>query len=260
MAKALHDGRAFPLRISFALARIICGEELELTDLGGVINRHHFNMLMLLHSSVSSGTPISEDVWYQRSLDTLDFTIHTNVVGQGCRGIVEDISKQLHLVPHGDKRDVTNENAAEYLNAVRRIYLEDGVAMQISALRAGFYSVIEQRHVAILGACGLLHQLGCLGVPVFELHDLRSGLTPQAPYVSNSPQYIWLLDVLTKLEERDRQAFVRFVTGAPWLPNGFQGLKNPLKVQLYTTGTGAPCDDSYHPYAQTCSGLLKLPP
>jgi E3 ubiquitin-protein ligase TRIP12 len=130
--------------------------------------------------------------------------------------------------------------------------------MQITALRSGFYSVIQQSHIAVLGPCGLLYQLGCLGIAEFDPADLRAGLTPQAPYASSSPQYLWLLDVLSHFDERNRIAFVRFVTGAPWLPNGFQGLKIPLKVQQLTS-RGQPCDDSYAPFAQTCFGLLKLP-
>ncbi len=77
-------------------------------------------------------------------------------------------------------------------------------------------------------------------------------------------RYLWLLDVLSKFDERNRGAFVRFVTGAPWLPNGFQGLKfqgvkKPLTVQLLTTANNQPCGDFSCPYAQTCFGLLKLP-
>jgi hypothetical protein len=44
MAKAVHDGRAFPLRISYALARCICGEKLDFDDLSSVLNFHYFNV------------------------------------------------------------------------------------------------------------------------------------------------------------------------------------------------------------------------
>lgn len=259
MAKALHDGRAFPLRISYALARCICGEDLVFDDLGGIIDSRRFHLLKMLHEAVSSGSPISPEVWYQNGFDALDFTLQTNVVEQGSRGIVPDISKRLHLVRDGDRIDVTMENAAEYLRAVERMYLGDGVAMQIRALKSGFYSVIEQSHVATLGPCGLLYQLGCLGVPEFDLQDLRGGLTPLAPYSSDSPQYLWLIEILSKFEEPDRLAFVRFVTGAPWLPSGFRGLRTPLELQLLTDKNNKPCDDSYAPFAQTCFGYLKIP-
>ena len=42
MAKALLDGRAFPIRISYALARCICGEVLDFDDLSSIMNPHFF--------------------------------------------------------------------------------------------------------------------------------------------------------------------------------------------------------------------------
>lgn len=42
MAKAIQDGRAFPLRISYAVARCICGETLHFDDLSSVLNFNHF--------------------------------------------------------------------------------------------------------------------------------------------------------------------------------------------------------------------------
>lgn len=44
MAKALHDGRPFPLRISYALARCICGQVLEFDDLSTILNFHFFDV------------------------------------------------------------------------------------------------------------------------------------------------------------------------------------------------------------------------
>jgi hypothetical protein len=44
MAKAIQDGRAFPLRISYALARSICGETLNFDDLSSVLNFHYFEV------------------------------------------------------------------------------------------------------------------------------------------------------------------------------------------------------------------------
>jgi hypothetical protein len=44
MAKALHDGRAFPIRISYALARCICGQMPEFDDLSSILNFHLFTV------------------------------------------------------------------------------------------------------------------------------------------------------------------------------------------------------------------------
>jgi len=169
------------------------------------------------------------------------------------------VSRQLHLVQGGDAIDVSSANAAEYLRAFERMYLGDGVALQIRALQAGFYSIIPQHQVAILGPSGLLHHLGCLTCPEFDLEDLRFGLEPKHGYDTQSPQYVWLIETLSKFDEPQRRALVRFLTGSPWLPNGFQGLTPRLTVQLQTTKEGRAADDCYFPVAQTCAGLFKLP-
>ncbi len=123
MAKALHDGRAFPLRISYALARCICGQQLDFEDLGGVLGALRFQMLKKLRTLLASGSPISQEDWDENGFDCLDcFAMNTNIVEEGCRGTISDISKQLHLVRDGDRLDVTKENAAEYLRSVERMY------------------------------------------------------------------------------------------------------------------------------------------
>jgi hypothetical protein len=49
MAKALIDGRCFPLRISYAVARCICAQALDFDDLSGILNFHFFNVSPFSH-------------------------------------------------------------------------------------------------------------------------------------------------------------------------------------------------------------------
>jgi hypothetical protein len=65
MAKALLDGLFFPLRISFALARCICGQELEFDDLGSIIDHKRWKSLKWLRQAISTGTPISDAEWME---------------------------------------------------------------------------------------------------------------------------------------------------------------------------------------------------
>ena len=212
----------------------------------------HKQVLKQIRCAVSGGPPISPE----------KFDFEWSLVFAQAANIVENdriVLRQLHLVQGGDVIDVSDANAPEYLRAFERMYLGDGVALQIRALQSGFYSIIPQEHVAILGPSGLLHSLGCLTCPEFDLEDLRFGLEPKHGYDTQSPQYVWLIETLSKFDEPQRRALVRFLTGSPWLPNGFQGLQTRLTVQLQTTKEGKPADDSYFPVAQTCAGLFKLP-
>ena len=169
------------------------------------------------------------------------------------------VSRQLQLIPGGDDVDVTPANAADYLRAIERMYLGDGVLLQIRALQSGFYSIISREKIAILGPSGLLHHLGALKCPEFDPEDLRIGFEPKHGYSAESPQVKWLIETLLTFDEPQRRATVRFLTGSPSLPSGFQGLPRRLTVQLLTTTTGHPAGDSYLPVIQACAGLFKLP-
>jgi hypothetical protein len=184
----------------------------------------------------------------------LVFSEPANIVAQGCV-----VALPLHLVEGGDGIEVTAANAQEYLRAVERLYLGDGIAMQVQALRSGFYSIIPQEKISILGASGLWHHLGAVACPEFDPEDLRIGFEPKHGYTVDSPQYLWLIETLLTFDEDQRRATVRFLTGSPALPSGFQGLPKRLTVQLQTTPTGQPVGDSYLPSIQCCFGLFKLP-
>ena len=263
MAKALHDGRIFPLRISYALARCICGQDVEFDDLGSLISHDKWNAMKRLRELVSRGAPITDTEW-EYFEGNLDFTQPTFIAQPGSKGIKSDISKVLHLVKDGHLLEVSRDNAAEYLHEFERMHLRDGVIMQLRALKSGFYSIVSQEQVAVLGPSGLLHLLGCLQVPRFDRVDMSEGIVPQEPYNSQSPQIMWLFEILETLDGCDRCNFLRFVTGSPCLPGGFRSLRfsgaaKPLLVQKRTNGDCKPMGDSDLPFSATCHGFLKLP-
>jgi len=260
MAKALLDGLFFPLRISFALARCICGQELDFDDLGSIIDHNRWESLKWLRQAISTGTPISDAEWMKNfGCFLTSFALPTWIAEPGSKGIKSEMSKELLLVKDGQDIDVTRDNAADYLREFERLHLRDGVLLQLRALKSGFYSIIPQNQVAVLGPSGLLHLLGCFRVPEFDDDDMNEGIVPQQPYTRQSGQFLWLLETLKDLDQRDRSNFLRFVTGAPCLPsNGFRGLKfrgvsAPITVQ------DLPGGDSRFPFAGTCHGFLKLP-
>ncbi len=186
--------------------------------------------------------------------DDLVFAWPTNIVEDGCI-----VSRLLHLVQGGDEMEVTAANASEYLRAIERMYLGDGILLQMRALQSGFYSIISQDKVAILGASGLLHQMGALSCPPFDRADLEIAFEPNHGYTAESPQFKWLIDTILSFDECQRRATVRFITGSPSLPGGFQGLAKRLTVMMHTNSSAQPTGDDYMPTVQTCAGLFKLP-
>ena len=169
------------------------------------------------------------------------------------------VARQLELVPGGGDIEVTAANASEYLRAIERMYLGDGVLQQIRALQSGFYSIISQEDVAILGPSGLLEHMGALRCPEFDREDMLIGLKPENGYTTESPQYMWLIEALLSFDEPQRRATIQFITGSPVLPSGFQGLPKRITVQMLMTDECQPCGDSHFPHCSTCAGLFKLP-
>ena len=231
MGKALHDGRAFPLRISHALARCMCGQHLQFEDLAAFFAPHMFDLLSRLRTFVAGGAPFPSDAEH---LDCFQFRCDVpSHSGSGSRLV----ASALDLVPDGGNVEVCEANARMYLNAFERLFLRDGVALQIQALKDGFYSVVSPDSVAILGASGLLRELCCAEVAEFDEEDVRFGLQPGGGFTVNSPQFQWLVSSMMQFNERERAAFLRWVKGGPSLPSGFKGLLQPIKV----AGMGSQC-------------------
>jgi hypothetical protein len=224
MGKALHDGRAFPLRISYALARCLCGQTLQFEDLAAFLPPHMFDLLSSLRNFVAGGGPFPSD-----AEDLLCFQFNCDVPSH-CGSGSRLVACALDLVPNGGSINVCEANARLYLNAFERLFLRDGVALQIQALKDGFYSVISRDSVAVLGASGLLRELCCAEVAPFDEDDVRFGLQPVSGFSINSPQFQWLVSSMLQFNERERATFLRWVKGGPSLPSGFKGLVQSIKV------------------------------
>ena len=236
MGKALHDGRAFPLRISYAVARCICGHDLTFDDLGAFLSPQRFECLKRLRAFVAGGCAFPAD-----AVDYFgDFHVYCHV-GDAANGRL--VMRGLELVPDGSKVDLSEANAAMFLKAFERMFLGDGVALQMRALRDGFYSIVPRDAVAILGASGLLRELCCLEVAPFDEEDVRFGLLPVNGYDADSPQFQWLIKSMLRFNQHERATFLRWVRGGPSLPSGFTGLPKRISVQ----GVHAHQQQSYFP-------------
>jgi hypothetical protein len=223
MGKALHDRRAFPLRISYALARCICGQDLQFEDLGAILSPSQFDCLSRLRAYVEGGAAFPSDAI--AGFGQLEVFCHVAAAGSGRLAVCG-----FELVPDGGNVDLCESNAPLFLKAFERFFLRDGVSLQIRALRDGFYSVVSREAVSLLGASGLLRELSCLEVASFDADDVKFGLLPAAGFDVDSPQFQWLIKSMLQFNEHERSTFLRWVKGGPSLPSGFKGLPQPIRV------------------------------
>ena len=181
-----------------------------------------FDLLSRLRNFVAGGGPFPSLIQmlkiYSASNSTVIFLLTAAAAAAWLR------------VPNGGNIDACEANARLYLNAFERFFLRDGVALQIQALKDGFYSVISRDSIAVLGASGLLRELCCAEVAPFDEDDVRFGLQPVSGFSINSPQFQWLVSSMLQFNERERATFLRWVKGGPSLPSGFKGLVQSIKV------------------------------
>jgi hypothetical protein len=176
-----------------------------------------FDLLSRLRNFVAGGGPFPSLIQmlkiYSASNSTVIFLLTAAAAAAWLR------------VPNGGNIDACEANARLYLNAFERFFLRDGVALQIQALKDGFYSVISRDSVAILCASGMLRELCCAGVAPFDEDDGRfvSGFS------INSPQFQWLVGSMLRFNERERATFLRWVKGGPSF-NLAVGLQGPGSV------------------------------
>ncbi|XP_037089257.1 E3 ubiquitin-protein ligase TRIP12-like [Pollicipes pollicipes] len=93
----------------------------------------------------------------------------------------------------------------------------------------------------------------------WDERTLLEAFRPDHGYTSESPPFLYLVRVLSRLDSQQRRHFLSFATGSPRLPvGGFRALAPPLTVVRKTVESGRRPDD-YLPSVMTCVNYLKLP-
>ena len=75
----------------------------------------------------------------------------------------------------------------------------------------------------------------------------------------DSPQIIYLVQVMSEMNDTEKRDFIQFVTGCPKLPlGGFKNLNPPFTVVCKTTEASHKPDE-YLPSVMSCANYLKIP-
>merc|ERR1711871_649582 len=123
------------------------------------------------------------------------------------------------LKSNGVDIPVTISNLIEYVEAVTRHTLVDGVSRQVSAVIRGFNEVFPITALRLFTATEL-HDTFCPPQESWDREILARSIICQHGYTLQSQQVQDLLTVLSNLSEEERRLFLRFSTGCPRLPIG----------------------------------------
>ncbi|EDO05657.1 HECT-domain (ubiquitin-transferase) family protein [Babesia bovis T2Bo] len=162
----------------------------------------------------------------------------------------------IPLVPGGESMKVTSSNLHEYVRAVIRMRLYDGIRLPIWAFRMGFATIVPLSCLSLFTPLELSSQMfSVVDQDCFWTVDhLEMYLIPDHGYDVSSSAYRYLLTVLSNFTSAERAGFLRFCTGVSVLPKqGFAGLRPIMRV----VKKGDNVDEL--PSVMTCSNYLKLP-
>lgn len=210
VGKAIFDGHLLECYFARSLYKMMIGEDLSFNDLEDMDNDCFKNLRWLLDNDISNLGAY--------------FLVTREYFGR---------FEEIPLKEGGADIEVTKENVAEYIEkfTFHKMYLS--VKDQVDAFLGGFHDIISRDLISIFNHKEL--ELLISGLPEFDLADLKAN-TQVNGYSMDSPQIIWLFEILESYDKHEKALFLQFVTGSSKIPlEGFKALQgmtgiDPFKV------------------------------
>eukprot|EP00049_Salpingoeca_infusionum_P012606 m.231701 g.231701 ORF g.231701 m.231701 type:complete len:1644 (+) comp15223_c0_seq1:314-5245(+) len=177
---------------------------------------------------------------------------------------IEDLCLEFSLPGYPDvalagmdpSTPVTLDNLQQFIDGVVDVTLNSGIEDSIEALLEGFDAIFPARELSIFTVDEIQLCISGSANEPWDLEMLKHAIKADHGFTADSQTFVWLLEVLASLDEKERRAFVEFLTGSPNLPVG--GL---AKLRPQTTVVRKHADDPAKvlPSVMTCQNYLKLP-
>lgn len=226
-----------PLTLTLASTvwKPLVGEQLVTTDLKG-IDHYCWQALEQLREANKNG--ISEEDFSQ----SINIEKFTTILSDGT---------EVALKPDGENIQVTFSNRLEYARLVELARLREG-DRQTMAIRRGL-GVVLPLGVLSLFTWREFEELIC-GKPEIDIKLLKQHTRLSYEWLDTNPTIKYLWEVLEEMDQRERNLFLRFISGRERLPTNIDTNSNNLmtinKNSSYRNGL---------PKASTCFSTLYLP-
>eukprot|EP00282_Hemiselmis_andersenii_P016042 CAMPEP_0114133154 /NCGR_PEP_ID=MMETSP0043_2-20121206/13474_1 /TAXON_ID=464988 /ORGANISM="Hemiselmis andersenii, Strain CCMP644" /LENGTH=1256 /DNA_ID=CAMNT_0001226711 /DNA_START=123 /DNA_END=3890 /DNA_ORIENTATION=- len=256
MGKALLDQRPvdLPLSLPFFKRMVgvgLCADDIALIDPPLHTALRNMRALAARHAEAAAGGGEEGALEGELLLD-------------GCR--VSDLcldftmpgKPDVELVPGGRDRAVTLSNLGEYADCVTNMTLVGGVHRQFAAFEGGFNEVFPMRHLRVFSPEELEHHIRG-DMEAWNAEMLRSSIKPDHGFHEQSLPILWLVQIMSDMDRKERRLFMRFITGSPTLPAGGLRKLNPRLTVVRKEAEAPLTPDDYLPSVMTCANYLKLP-
>ncbi|KAL5533037.1 hypothetical protein ACEPAF_4813 [Sanghuangporus sanghuang] len=162
----------------------------------------------------------------------------------------------IDLCPKGSEIPVTEENKADYVNAVVHYRIQKRVKEQFDAFMAGFNELAPQDLVMVFDERELELLIG--GMSEIDVDDWNK-FTDYRGYEVNDTVIQWFWKIVRSWPPEKKSRLLQFATGTSRIPvNGFkdlQGSDGPRRFTIEKSG-----DPSQLPKSHTCFNRIDLPP
>lgn len=246
LGKALLEGVTVnPQFAQFFLAKML-GKPTHLHYLSSLDNTLYANLMFVR----TYDGDVENDLCLTMVLPTDDELLTSAAAASGPDGTTGGVA-EIPLVPGGGSIAVTKQNRVQYVFQVADMRLNRTIAKQTAAFQRGMFEVIPRHWLSIFSEPELQILISGSAAGI-DIGDLRRN-TRTAGWGWGNRAVDWLWEVLEEASDKDRAAFLRFVTSCERPPPlGFKDLAPPLTVQHID-------DTSRLPTASTCFNTLKLP-
>jgi len=164
----------------------------------------------------------------------------------------------IELVKDGKSKTVTNENVKEYVDAVMRQIMHDGIQPAVRAFRHGFNLIMPLQALSSFTADELVMLFGNMEEDWSEA-TLLASIKPDHGFNSESASFRDLVAIMANFDATKRRDFLQWLTGSPKLPiGGFAGLHPQLTI-VKRPHEAPLAPDDYLPSVMTCVNYLKMP-
>lgn len=268
VAKGLSDGRLLDLRLCTAFTKLLMAHARvlrELEDQGATGEFEPDDKAVLKHFPVDTmGMRMMElvDARLAKSLQTILGMVESgegDTISSLFLSFTVPGHADIELVPNGRNKEVTIENAEDYVSKVVKYIVYTGVKQQAAAFIVGFGEILDAKSLLLFHE-NELENLMC--GPSFEQWDkeyLVRATRCDHGYRHESAAVQYLLRAMSELDQKDQGRFLQFITGSPALPvGGLIGLHPRLIIVKRTTDDGRSPDECL-PTVMTCTNYLKLP-
>ncbi|XP_061577145.1 E3 ISG15--protein ligase HERC5-like [Cololabis saira] len=162
--------------------------------------------------------------------------------------------RDLYLDPKHPDKPVTSKNKKEFVDAYVNHAFNVSVKKVFQDFRQGFFQVCDQMPMRLFKPKELQEVL--VGEDVQDWDKLKQNTTYTGEYHVDHPKIQMFWEVFDELSEKQKKAFLWFVTGYERVPLSSL-VKIKMNISVYPASESL--RDQYYPETETCFSNLLLP-